>query len=253
MSKTKLNVLVTRPIDKATVLAERLAQLEAVNQVIAAPLVSFTANPKQTLQKQLTLFQPEIIIFVSVPSVNFAFEFCPQSLWPEGAHYLAVGNATAEQLKSQKIKQISVPEKHDSEHLLTLDLLQNIENKNILIIRGDGGRELIKETLELRGARVEYAEVYQRCWSTLPLDTADQWKNQQINCIVITSNEMLNRFHQLTTNDNNYWCKQLIIVVSKRIEQSAQALGYQQIIIADGASEQAIINAINMSGSGNDK
>ena len=48
--------------------------------------------------------------------------------------------------------------------------LEKIAGRSIVIFRGVGGRELLRETLEARGARVEYAECYRRM--RVPADVA---------------------------------------------------------------------------------
>ena len=78
-----------------------------------------------------------------------------------------------------------MPEHHDSEGLIALAALQNVARKNVLIIRGDGGRELIAEKLSDRGASVHYFESYRRVWRNLPIELIKTWQQQQINCILV--------------------------------------------------------------------
>jgi uroporphyrinogen-III synthase len=250
MDKTKLRVLITRPEDKARTLATKLAALAQVEQCLIKPLLSFTANPAgQTLTHQLKEQTPEKIIFISVPAVDFAMHYCPPKSWPQESEIFAVGDATAKRLQEHGFKSVLTPVKHDSEGLLQLPPFTSIEQQNILIIRGNGGRELLKEELSRRGANVDYSEVYQRQWPSLSATTAQQWKTQGINCIVITSNEMLIKVNALLEYDHNHWQQNvLLIVASERIQNTAKNLGYQQVINAGGASDQAIYSALSKLG-----
>ncbi|MGP8846919.1 uroporphyrinogen-III synthase, partial [Enterobacter hormaechei] len=79
-----------------------------------------------------------------------------------------------------------------SEVLLQLPELQNIAGKRALILRGNGGRELIGETLTARGADVDFCECYQR--SAKYYDGAEEamrWQSRGVTTVVVTSGEML--------------------------------------------------------------
>ena len=83
--------------------------------------------------------------------------------WPSGVPVAAIGDATAEALRNSGFPAvISPPVRHDSEGLLEMPELQSVRDKSIVVFRGEGGREKLKEALEERGARVTYAECYRR-------------------------------------------------------------------------------------------
>jgi uroporphyrinogen-III synthase len=75
----------------------------------------------------------------------------------------AVGDATAQALRNSGFARVISPAgRHDSEALLETARLQAVRGENIIVFRGVGGREHLKETLEARGAKVRYAQCYRR-------------------------------------------------------------------------------------------
>ena len=131
-----------------------------------------------------------------------------------------------------------------SEGLLALTELQSSANKQCLIIRGNGGRELLKQQLELKHAKVAYNEVYKRQWLILSAkQTIDKWRKDEINCIVITSSELLNKTLALVADidwaNSCYW-----IVASARIAEQAKTQGLVKVINAQGASHKHIYQAM---------
>jgi len=75
----------------------------------------------------------------------------------------AIGKATKQ--KGQEIGlniQTLSQTQFDSEHFLAHAEMQNVEGEKIALIKGLGGRTLIKETLSERGANVAEINIYQR-------------------------------------------------------------------------------------------
>jgi uroporphyrinogen-III synthase len=66
----------------------------------------------------------------------------------------------------------------DSEHLLKEKIYNNVEGQKILIIRGEGGRETLKNALEEKGAIVNYGECYVRKYVDIDLN---RLKNDLVN------------------------------------------------------------------------
>ena len=244
MNSNSPHILVTRP--KAP--GERLIKQLHSNgfQAISQPLLHY--QPLATSDQFSKLFNSlsaDIIIFVSVPAAEQAHATFSATNWPK-CQYIAVGQATCTALNKLDITQVAVPELQTSEGLLALPEVADVANKHIIIVRGDGGRELIAEKLRERGGQVSYIESYQRCWLSLDTSIVDEWHKQGVNTILATSNEILKTILQLIDNKDNYWknkCRW--IVASDRIAQQAKACGLKQVICSHGASDSAILSCLN--------
>lgn len=239
-------ILITRPTTQGRELVAKLAELGI--ESISQPLFDYGANATTNdIKHRLDQANAPILIFVSVAAVAYADRALPIGQWPYQS-IIAVGEATQTALQNRGITSIC-PEQHDSEGLLTLPELSNIEGQDIIIVRGDGGRELIAEQLSLRGANVNYLESYQRVWRTFANDIAQQWKNEQINCIVTTSNALLDYTLGLLGQLDSYWQETCLwVVASERIAMRAKQAGLAKVINANGASDRAIIAAISQNG-----
>jgi len=252
MPNNSTQVLITRPDKAGRVLAQ---QLESIGiDAWCQPFFDYLpfANKEKT-QKLIKQNPQAIIIFVSVAAVEFAHHTVNFSLWPQKT-IIAVGDATKAALKNLGVNAIS-PELHTSEGLLTLDALHETKtnNQTIIIVRGDGGREHLAQQLNLRGANIHYLESYKKVWLPLTQNHVRQWKNQQINCIVITSNALLESIVHLIKNSDSYWQTTCLwVVASSRIAKRAKQLGLENIVNANGANDQAMLSAITSYGKNND-
>ncbi len=250
-NQTPLRVLITRPEQKAQQLALSLNQqgIACVNQ----PLFDYQALANHSTSKAL-LTDIDILIFVSVAAVEFADANYSANLW-KFEHIFAVGSATKKALQLLGVNNVMIPNQENSEGLLALPALtQQVDGKKITIIRGDGGREYLANTLSSRGANVAYLESYQRVWRVLAKDISKQWHQQQINCIVVTSNAILAKLAQLVLSQGeqsesqklvDYWRTQCLwVTASKRIADKAKQLGLSEVTISAGASDQVLTETL---------
>ena len=244
----KLNVLITRPTKKAQALSYLLNEqhIACVNQ----PLFDYQPLANQQTSKDL-LVNSDIIIFVSIAAVEFAHTTFNSKKW-RYKHIIAVGKATKKALQQVDINSVISPNQENSEGLLTLPLLsEDLSGKVVTIVRGNGGREHLAKHLKESGATVNYLESYQRVWRTFTKDISSQWFKQKINCIVVTSNAILEKLVQLAVDKHDqqltsYWKNRCIwLVASQRISDKAKQLGLTHVVLSNGASEQAIITALD--------
>jgi uroporphyrinogen-III synthase len=194
----------------------------------------------------ILLKQADQVIFVSVSAVScLQLQYDCKNIT---APLIAVGTTTATVLEKCSGKTVLVPQDQRSEGLLALPQLQDVAGKHIVIVRGNAGRELIKKGLVERGAHIHYVQSYRRV--PLPLDgqsLSDQWRQQHIQCIVVTSNEILQLIFELLPEEQHSWLQQQQwIMVSPRMKEAAIELGIveSRIFLSASANDQALLEAI---------
>ena len=167
MSRGRLDgigVVVTRPHAAAEALAVPLAA-EGASVWLLPALAIVDLPPSPALERLVSnLARFDLAIFVSANAAERGLAAARRhGAWPTRLAVAAIGAATADALRNSGLGPVISPaERHDSEALLGLAQLQAVRGQNIVVFRGEGGREHLKEILEARGARVEYAECYRR-------------------------------------------------------------------------------------------
>ncbi|KGT87790.1 uroporphyrinogen-III synthase [Erwinia typographi] len=245
-----MSILVTRPAPAAEELVSRLRLQGRV--AWSMPLIEFTPGiDLDSLPAQLATLRPDDLVFIlSQHAIHYAQPAMMRanSTWPASLNYYAIGRTTALALHAASGLDVVWPhERETSDVLIRLPALQQIAGKRALILRGNGGRELLAETLQARGASVQFAECYQRCAKIYQGSVEGRrWRDRQIDTLVVTSGEMLQQLYSLFPEiDREEWllhCR--LIVVSERLATRARELGWRNITVADGADNDALLRAL---------
>lgn len=156
-----IGVLVTRPVEQATGMLRRLAELGA--RPMSFPALAIF--PLRTSALDATLAELEhydLVVFVSPTAVK-QFLAALGHAWPTELPAAGVGAGTARALRQAAILRVLAPQDGaDSEQLLALPELHDLTDKHVLLVRGEGGRELLADTLAARGAQISHAVCYRR-------------------------------------------------------------------------------------------
>jgi len=245
-----MSILVTRPSPAGDQLVSRLRTLGQV--AWSFPLIEFSPGRElPLLTSHLAALQAGDMLFaLSQHAVEFAHARLQQEgqRWPDAPGYFAIGRTTALALHTESGKDIRYPlDREISEVLLQLPELQNVVGKRALILRGNGGRELLGDTLRERGAEVTFCECYQR--SNKDYDGAEEamrWQSRGVTTLVVTSGEMLQHLWSLIPQwyRENWLLRCRLLVVSERLANLARELGWQDIRIADNADNDALLRAL---------
>ena len=239
----QVRILVTRPVHQA----ENLCRLIHENNGIPIRLPTLEIVPLilESDEIELPLTQADWFIFTSTNAVCC---YCSQ-LDDAKMHdlktksCLAIGKATAQALITVGLNVDLIPQHgYNSEALLELAELQNVVQQNIVIIRGENGRETLAEILKQRGANVSYQNVYKR---EIPQIDCTEVLQQRLDFITITSGEAIQNLVKMLPETQHDLLKKIpLIVVSERIQTIAKNLGFETIALAQMPSDDAILNTI---------
>lgn len=237
--------LVVRPAAQANQLVQMLRQLG--HAPLCCPLLE--TRPGCDLPHLGDMLrEADLVIAVSMHAVHFAHYFLLQTgqTWPH-IDYFAVGQASADAFAEAGIQALC-PADPRSEGLLALPALQGVSGRRVLILRGNDGRDLIARTLASRGALVHYCATYERHYHDLDGDALTRhWQAAGLDSLLITSGELLQRLLALVPGPQHPWLyDRLLVVPSPRVAEMAEGAGFTRIVIAQGASNQALVAALEL-------
>lgn len=240
-----LKVLVTRPSVPGGVLAEKICA--AGGEALLLPLIEPRALLETQLAKSLVLDldRYQKVIFISRPAARFGCELI-ERYWPQkpvGLSWFAIGAATAHELSDYEINPRFPLHGTDSEALLKLDDFDNVTGERILLVKGQGGRDLLSSELRKRNADVNELDVYQRhALDYTPTEVKKSLVKGGINSIVVTSGEIARRLSELVQLSDRL--PMHLIVPSARVADVLRDQGFASIKVSDGAGDSAILESL---------
>jgi uroporphyrinogen-III synthase len=242
-------LLLTRPAEECVALAQVLAEQGVVSSSL--PLLEIEA---------LSLDEPQLgvlrafdryaaIIVVSKPAARLGLAALSR-YWPQLPRpaWFTVGAASAQVLQDHGC-QVSFPAAgDDSEALLQLPALHQAiagPAPRVLIMRGEGGRELLAERLTEQGASVDYLELYRRCLPVYPHGTLSaRVCGERLNGLVVSSGQGFEHLRQLAGEDWPQLAQLPLFVPSPRVAAQARDAGAQNVVDCRGASAAALLAAL---------
>lgn len=245
-------VLVTRPEHQAANQIELLRQLGA--EPVPLPLLEIlptTAEDGADFQQckacilDLDLYRD--VIFVSPNAARIGADWI-DDYWPQlplGVRWVGIGKQTADTLQQLGFDAWHAAGGYDSETLLADPSLQQMDGERVLILRAEGGRDLLAQTLQQRGARVDYAHIYRRGCPEYPPELIQSTiYAQPLSAMLITSGQALRNLLTLCAAFNNRLTDTIVIVPSARLAELARSLGFNRIRVASGPDDTSMVNTL---------
>ncbi len=224
-------------------------ELEDKPLVIKAKLVVLADGGRSGIKQQLGIAdaihdyeQTAIIanVRMSKPHQGWAYErFAtdgPMALLPLAGRDMAlVWTRTNEQAATDAVL-------GDAEFLQAIQQ----DDARVLIMRADVGRDFLSEQLQQRGIKVDFLPLYCRRLPVYPSDTLiTRIQQEQLNGLVVSSEQGLRHLIELAGEAWPQLASLALFVPSPRVAQIARKLGAQHVIDCKGASNQAVLNALN--------
>lgn len=227
-----LCVLNTRPLEQGKLLTRQIKR--AGGQVICCPALTIRQSSDNWIKSLPALETVEQAIFISANAVNYSLISLRQQKiqWPATIHVIAIGQGTQKALLNYDISADALPSKADSEHLLSLAELQQVDKQRILLFKGEGGRPLISETLRMRGAELIELNVYSRQLPVINRQSFERcWRNDLVDIILFTSQQAMHNLFFLFGEQAHEWLQRTpCLVISERLANDAASLGIKTII-----------------------
>ena len=244
-SLSNLRVLVTRPARQGQHLAQSIRR--AGGSALMLPMLEIQPlDENQTMRNLiLDLDRCDKVVVTSQHAARFGVDRIDH-YWPQlplHTEWFAIGETTRQALETFDIHAGCSPAGTDSESLLALKPFQHVAGQRILLLKGVGGRDVLEQTLQQRGAIVTTLEVYQRQRPDYdPEEVRQQLAEHDINVILAASGETLKHLCHYLPSDSHRHCK--LVTPGSRVTKMARALGFRQVYAAAGAGDAAMLAAL---------
>lgn len=243
-------VLITRPAADNAVLAQLLAEHDVFSH--GMPLLDMEALPETATERELllNLDRYSTIVVVSKPAARHGLERLDQ-YWPQPPlrpQWFTVGAATGEILADYGLDARWPATGDDSEALLALpEFEQSLQQPNprVLVMRADTGRDFLAQTMAARGIAVDFLPLYRRFLPEYPEGVLLQAVSEHgLNGLVVSSEQGLHNLMHLAGQGWSALCHLPLFVPSPRVARTARDSGALQVIDCQGASNQALLAAL---------
>lgn len=241
-------ILVTRPAAQSATLAQCIT--DQGGEAVLFPLLEIgPADDLVPLDAAIAHLEDyAMAVFISPNAVEYSVpRVLERRAWPSQLLAAAIGPGTTAPLSRYGIDGVVAPAaRFDSEGVLELAAFQSerVSGKRVLILRGNGGRELLADSLRQRGAVVGCVTCYRR---SAPLDgtaLVSRLRNNALDALTISSSEGLRNLLALLDTEASDRLRRLpIFVPHPRIAEVATESGLSNVVLT-GPADAGILESL---------
>lgn len=189
-------------------------------------------------------FDKVVVVSANAASLALA-RLDSAALRERGPAWFAVGAGSAAPLHEAGIAVGCPVDDATSEGLLALPAFAEVAGQQVLIIRGEGGRDVLRAGLVARGARVTFCELYRRVVDTSHrAQVQSLLESKTLDLVVTHSADVLACFlAQVAGSDRALMEHTAVLVPSDRAAEMAWQAGFGEVIRAASALPSAMVDA----------
>ncbi|WP_413766049.1 fused uroporphyrinogen-III synthase HemD/membrane protein HemX [Ralstonia mannitolilytica] len=259
-------VVVTRPRAQAPMLVAALERHGLRTHQF--PLLDIAPTPNLD-DLRAALGDPSryaLVVFVSPNAVQQAFAAMPEGYrWPQEVPVAVVGPASAQALAAHGVAppahRVIQPDTHaddarqDSEALYGRLDVPSLQGREVLIVRGNGGREWLADQLREAGASVRTVEAYRR---SVPAPDAAAWLALRAvlsrrHAWTLTSSEAVRNLDELaranlSPPDLDTLHGAPCFASHARIVEQAKSLGFRDVTLTGAGDDRLLASVLAWAG-----
>ncbi len=231
-----VRVIVTRPAAQARGWVDALQALGVDAQALPLIDIAPADDPAPLHEAWHGLAQQSLVMFVSANAVEHFFAVRPPGVvWPAALPAGSTGPGTTAALRACGVAHIEAPAaeaaQFDSEALWARLAHQPWAGRQVLVVRGEEGRDWLADTLRGHGAQVSFVAAYRR-HAPQPDSAgrallADALARPSQHLWVFSSSEAVGHLQALAPGAD--WSASCALASHPRIVQAAQALGFGRV------------------------
>jgi len=233
-----MRVIVTRPRPQAVQWVQWLVARGI--DALALPLIDIGEPADVTAVEQAwsRLDSRRLVVFVSPNAAEQFFRLRPvDAAWPSNLTAASIGPGTTQTLQRLGLPAAAIVEpardapQFDSEALWARLRGRDWSGAMVLIVRGDGGREWLADTMRQHGAKVDFVAAYRRTTPQITGDALaslhDAVARPREHLWFFSSSEAIDHLAQARPAQD--WASSRALVTHPRIAQRARECGFADV------------------------
>ena len=230
-------IVVTRPLEQAGRLSELIAQRGGIAVQFPVLVIEPAADDRDLAAAVENLDACDMAFFVSPNAVKYALDYVlARRPWPSKVKLATVGKGSQRAVEAYGFSGVIAPESgFDSESVLALEAFSEpqIAGRHLIVFRGDGGRDLLGETVRRRGGTVSYVSCYRRaCPANDGATLIELAGTRQLDAITLTSSEGVDNFASMLGDAGMATLRDVpVFAPHPRIVERAQFAGFTTVLL----------------------
>lgn len=242
-------LVVTRPLEQADSLCGRIRAAGGEAMVFPVLAIGPAPDPAPLDAVVGRLDEFDLAFFVSPNAVRYAMEHVlAHRAWPEKLRVATVGKGSERVLAGYGFADVIAPTAgFDSEAVIALAEFgaDAVAGRRVVIFRGDGGRDLLADTLRARGATVEFVPCYRRCRPQIdPAVLLEPAARGALDGLLLTSSEGVRNLADMVGEAGMAVLRRVPVFASHpRIVAQARAAGFA-VVVETPAGDDGLLQAL---------